>query len=281
MLLRPLWGRAESEIFRTKNPTTRKEDAAFKHLPSPFIGSASPPKYIPAISSPSNTNPSGQTGPSFIKSGGLFGPTNFSAVFLENRESLGNEDIQISNDDPLNNPHESIQSQQTFLMLADTDCRGSPRVSLGVKVLRSLPDKTTCNFLLEWYFEKCNECSLHKPSVMHIASSLWAIFGRNLKEPRRLVDLEEVSAMTCKNNESAVPEYEDYQPWIESFTGKNLRWESLGIVFCALVSAILSLPERDAFFRTQRGTRSNRKEFAVEMKNCVQACITLSNFQDL
>jgi hypothetical protein len=116
---------------------------------------------------------------------------------------------------------------------------------------------------------------------MATASSLWQTFGKQLSEPRRLDDLEEISTILCKNNETALPEYEDYQPWFESFTGMNLRWESLGSVFGALTTATLSLPERDAFFTTQRGARSNRKQFAVEMKDCVQACVTLSNYQDL
>jgi hypothetical protein len=196
-------------------------------------------------------------------------------------------------------------------MLAGTDSGGASRVALGVKgsslilpytpslielfklferltltlksrtVLRSLPDKATCNFLLEWYFRKCHECAFHQPSVMQTASSLWETFGKQLKEPRRQDDLEEVSAILCKNNETSLPEYEDYQPWLESFTGTNLRWETLGSVFAAITNATLSLPERDAFFCTQRAPRSNRKEFSVEMKDCVQACITLSNYQDL
>ena len=154
-------------------------------------------------------------------------------------------------------------------------------MALGVKVLRSLPDKATCNFLLEWYFEKCHECAFHKPSVMETASSIWTTFGKKLKESPRLDDLEEISAILCKNNETALPEFEDYKPWLDSFTGMKMRWESLGSVFAALTTATLSLPERDAFFCTQRGARSNRKQFAVEMKDCVQACVTLSNYQDL
>lgn len=61
----------------------------------------------------------------------------------------------------------------------------------------------------------------------------------------------------------------------------NLRWESLGGVYGSLTTAILSLPERDAFFTTQRGDRRNRRNFSVELKDCVQACITLSNYMDL
>jgi hypothetical protein len=83
---------------------------------------------------------------------------------------------------------------------------------------------------------------------MATASSLWLTFGKQLKEPRRLDNLEEISAIICKNNETALPEHEDYQPWFDSFTGMNLRWETVGSVFAALTTALLSLPERDAFF---------------------------------
>ena len=220
----------------TRSPATRREEAtlgsAFSHLPSPITGSTSP-SVAPTISSPEYSKPAAETGP-WIKSGGFFGPTNFSAVFLENKESLGNEDIQISNDDQFENQHESVQSQQAILMLAGENHRGPPRVALGVKILRSIPDKATFNFLLEWYFEKCHECSFHKPSVMATASSLWATFGKQLKEPRRLDDLEEISNLLCKNNETALPEYEDYEPWLDSFTGLKMRWESLGSVLGAL-----------------------------------------------
>ena len=59
-----------------------------------------------------------------------------------------------------------------------------------------------------------------------------------------------------------------------------MRWESIGCIFQALTSALLSLPERDCFFTTQRSRRADRKHFAVEMKDCLQACITLSNYMD-
>ncbi len=209
------------------------------------------------------------------------GPTNFSAVFMENRENLGNDEIQISVDsEPYVPSYESLQSQ-TFLMLAGKEQRGSPRVALGTKVLHALPDQHTCKFLLEWYFEKCHECCLLKKSVLSLAGSVWTTFGTYLKEPKLTEDLEHISTIICKNAEKGLEEFEDYDRWLEACSGTNLRWESLGGVFGALTTAILSLPERDAFFTTQRGDRRIRRNFSVEMKDCVQACITLSNYMDL
>ncbi|KAL2061076.1 hypothetical protein VTL71DRAFT_9128, partial [Oculimacula yallundae] len=226
--------------------------------------------------------PTPESGP-FIKSGGFFGPTNFSAVFMENRENLGNDEIQISVDSDLHVPsYESLQSQ-TFLMLAGKQHCGSPRVALGIKVLNAMPDEHTCKFLLEWYFEKCHESSCPKHSVLALANSFWnsSFAGAFNKEPRNTDELEQVSTLLCKNAERALQEFEDFDDWLASCSGANFRWESLGAVYGALTTSILSLPERDAFFATQRGERRNRRDFAVEMKDCVQACITLSNYMDL
>lgn len=223
----------------------------------------------------------------FIKSGGFFGPTNFSAVFLENRDNLvsGNEEMQISNDseEPLP-PSESLQSQ-TFLMLAtgrSANC--SPRVELGAKVLRSLPDKNTCNFLLEWYYEKCHECVGYTHVIMSCGKSVWQTYDSFLTE-RTSENMQHVSAILCENSKKILEEPTGsenlYARWLDSFCGSNMRWETIGLVFSGLAQATLSLPERDAFFCTQMGTRKDRKAFAVEMKECVQACITLSNWMDL
>jgi hypothetical protein len=260
----------------TRSPIEGRKPSII-HIPlTPTTGSSLSPQ-APPLSTP---NPKPKAGP-FIKSGGFFGPTSFSAVFMENGENLGNDDIQISNDSgPYPAPDDSLQSQ-TFLMLASNEFRGPPRIALGVKVLQAFPDHHTFKFLLEWYFANTNECVFHKPSMMSVATSVWATYGKYLKEPRRMADLESFSRILCANAETALPETDDYDSWLASFCGANLRWETLGAVFGALTGATLSLHERDAFFCTQRGQRSNRKLFAMEMKDCVQTCITLSNYMDL
>ena len=263
----------------TRSPAERKRDSTF-NLPTPkTASSASPaPCLSPRLQPKSIASESGP----FIKSGGFFGPTNFGAVFVENRENLGHDDIQISNDsEPYVRTNDSLQSQ-TFLMIAGHECCDSPRVYLGMKLLTALPDHNTCKFLLEWYFKNSHECTFPKPSVMACSSSFWSTFDQHLKEPRRLEDLKIVSELICTNAESPAPDdFEDYEGWLSSFCGTNFRWESVGYIFGALTSALLCLPERDAFFCTQSGQRQNRKHFAMEMKDCVQACVTLSNYMDL
>jgi hypothetical protein len=85
------------------------------------------------------------------------GPTNFSAVFLENQENLGNDAIQVASAaaaaaaQSYVPSYESLQPQ-TFLMLSGTTGQAqgvSPRIALGAKVLAAFPDRATCQFLLD------------------------------------------------------------------------------------------------------------------------------------
>ncbi|QSZ33591.1 hypothetical protein DSL72_005159 [Monilinia vaccinii-corymbosi] len=220
------------------------------------------------------------TEPGRIQSGGFFGPTNFSAVFEENRDNIGN-DIQISNDSAVLPSYDSLQAHN-FLMLPRNSFGGSPRIQLGIKILQQLPDQRTCDHVLKWYFEKKAECNNYMPRTasMHIAQSLWSTWGKELREPRHLEDVERISTHLCKNSEHPLQEVDDYQPWLECITGPNMRWESVGLVFAALCHSVLSLSERDPFFTTQNGQRKDRKHFAMELKDCLQACVTLSNYMD-
>ena len=209
-----------------------------------------------------------------------FGPTAFSAIFSENRITLEDDNLHKQVDESFFN--DSLQSQN-FLMLAKVAGQDacSPQVAMGASILKSVPDQATSMFLLNWYFEKGGQCGCNLPGIRACANSIWTTFGKELKEPRQHQDMVSLASTLCKRSTTAInEEVEDYESWLDAFCGPNLRWESLGSVFAALAGAILSLPERDAFFCSQKGARSNRQNFAMEMKDCVQTCINLSNYAD-
>ncbi|KAM3077180.1 hypothetical protein ACMFMG_003356 [Clarireedia jacksonii] len=204
-----------------------------------------------------------------IQSGGFFGPTNYSAVFVENSDNIGN-DIQLSNDSDTLPLYDTLQAQN-FLMLPSNEFRGSPRIALGVRILRLLPDQKTCNFLMEWNFDRNCHAIPSRYVIMTMAQSIWSMWGKELQEPRNTEDLERISAHLCKNSESPLQEVEDYEPWIAATTGANLRWEAVGLVFSAICFAVVGHSERDAFYTTQSGPRRDRRHFALELKDCVQS----------
>ncbi|RFU35705.1 hypothetical protein B7463_g679, partial [Scytalidium lignicola] len=255
----------------------QQEPLSSPNISSPSPNAAAPSSFRNTLRRRSTCSP--QTTAS--KPAGFFGPTAFSAVFSENRENF-EDDFQVVNAAAVPNGsyYESIQPQ-TFLMLGGSGHPGSARVMLGVKVLRQLPDERTFSFLMNRYKESHYDCVLHKPSVLYCGTSLWKTFGKELVEPRQLGNLEKVSSLLCKNAEDALEEYDDYERYLASFSGTNMRWEIMGHLFSALTSTLLSLPERDHFFISQIGPRSNRKYFVLEMKDAAQACITLSNYMDL
>lgn len=212
---------------------------------------------------------------------GFFGPTAFSAVFSENRENFETDFQMVSSTiEPSGTSYESILSQ-TCLMLGGYGHQRSARVLLGAKVFRQLPDERSYHFLMNYYYETMHEWLFNRHTILHCSDSLWSTFAKELVEPRRLTKLEEASTILCKNAETALEEYDDYEKYLHSFSGLNFRWEILGQIFITLASALLSIPDRDPFFTTQKGSRSNRKHFAIEMKDAAQACITLSNYTDL
>jgi hypothetical protein len=211
---------------------------------------------------------------SFRNSSVFFGPTNFSAVFSEYHENIEDKGGKTS-DDSQNS--DSLQSH-TF-MFAGVEIQGSPRIDLGVKVLRAFPDRETCNQLMELYSRNSHSCVFHKPSMMACANSVWQTYGSYMNGRRRTDDLVQLSKILCSNSEKAFEDLDDYQQCLVSFTGANLRWEIIGALFGCMTSGILSLPERHAFF-TARGSRRSKKQYTKEMKDCVQTCISLSNYSD-
>lgn len=172
-------------------------------------------------------------------------------------------------------------SKRYMLLAGKTELeQGGPRIMLGARVIAALPDQNTCNFLLEYYFEKCYDNRAYKRITMAICASFWNTFGNEMREPRCMEDMEKISSAIYKNITTPLEESEDWDTYVASFTGTNMRWESVGCLFAGLSSALLSLPERDGFFTTQRGSRTDRKHFAVELKDCLQACMSLSNYMD-
>jgi hypothetical protein len=212
----------------------------------------------------------------------MTGPTNFSAVFLENKENLGSlSDFEVSQEIPPTLSSSSSLQPQTFLMLEPLDIIGSPRITLGTKVLEALPDIATCLFLLERYYDKCHDCAYPKSCTVAVAEGLWRTHAQALAEPHESSEIEALSTLLCKNAERALDDFETYDSFLAASTGTNLRWEAVGNVYAALCTAIISLPDRDPFFAKQKGECKNRRNFSVKMKDCVQACITLSNYMEL
>jgi hypothetical protein len=203
----------------------------------------------------------------FRISSGFYGPTSFSAVY-EN-------DLGPNIDTPQDrSPHViSVENDRTEEQL-------SARLSCGVKILNQLPNQATCDRIMDIYVRKGLEWGFHKPTIICCMNSLWTHFGQALRQPRKSKDLREIAQLLSRNTMSVLRDTEDPDTWLTSLSGRNLRWEMLGIIFCILGKVLLVLPEDDSFWSSQSGRRMHRKDFTLEMKECVDECIKLSNQTD-
>jgi hypothetical protein len=205
----------------------------------------------------------------FKPSSGFYGPTSFSAVFLDNEDDLGSK-IETPPDALPLTPSQNDRIEEKM----------SARTSLGVKVLSLLPNQNSCDYLFSLYAEKGSDTSFHKPTVLYCMSSFWSTFGAALRQPRKSRNLRDVAILLSKNTHSVLKDCDDPNAWILSLSGRNLRWEMLGILICILGKVALALPEADSFWATQSGRRMHRREFATEMKECADECVKLSSQMD-
>lgn len=144
----------------------------------------------------------------------------------------------------------------------------------GIRILRQLPNRQTCEALVKRYTE-CDEFSFHRPTTVHIASSIWSTFGQYLEEPRHLHGLELVVQEIIHNSSKPLEEPDDYHEWIAAFSGPTLRWEALGIVLISMAHSCMCLAEIVETTRLQVGTRRPTKDFSIELKGCVEAIIDI------
>lgn len=250
--------RPKSSVGPGTNLLTKPLYTAYAHTPATVNTSSS--ENTPPIPIEGDLE-EGHEASLFRPSSGFYGPTSFSAVYNE-LESPDQSPFYISGE----NTH--------------TDEQMSARTSLGVKVLSQLPNQATCDRIFELYATKALEKSFHKPTIVSCHSSLWSNFGQALKQPRKAKDLREISQLFSKNTMSVLRDTDDPEFWLSSLSGRNLRWEMMGIIYCALGNVLLAISDDDSFWSTQSGRRMYRKEFAMEMKECVDECVNLSNQMD-
>ncbi|TGO28088.1 hypothetical protein BPAE_0032g00310 [Botrytis paeoniae] len=207
---------------------------------------------------------------------GFYGPTSFSAPFLDNEHGLVS-DVDDEGESAFSSG--SITTPPTLSIV--TNGQQSTEISLGMRILSQLPDQATCESLMENYTLKSIEYAFHKPTILHCMKSLWSTFGQSLRHPRKPERLKEVVYLLSKNTSTEFPEADDGDAWLSSMSGINFRWEILGILFCVLGHRAAGMrdKEQETFFETQSGRRKERLVFTEEMYECAEGCVQICTFK--
>ena len=211
--------------------------------------------------------PPGPQWPLFEGTRSWIGPTSFSAVYQENRALLGQ----------LPSPPELAEVCNAKIWAELAQRRGlssSKWVQLGVEVLRHVPEtEQICDSLFSRHSGP-NDGWVRLAGKM-VSESLWKTFGSLLLD-RREGNLEELSGHLCRNHGVTVREdATDTNVWLQSFTGENLQWEAMGILFTFWAFGVLASPVEDPIFMRSDGTMRGRREVVTQLKNCASSCIEL------
>ncbi|KAF7942510.1 hypothetical protein EAE99_000560 [Botrytis elliptica] len=209
---------------------------------------------------------------------GFYGPTSFSAPFLDNENGLVSD---VDDEGECTFSAGAIMTPPALSIV--TNGQQTAEISLGMRILSQLPDQVTCESLMENYTLKSIEYAFHKPTILHCMKSLWSTFGQSLRHPRRPERLREVAYLLSKNTSTEFPDAEDGDAWLSSMSGVNFRWEILGILFCVLGHRAAGMrdKEQESFFETQSGRRKERLVFTEEMYECAEGCVEICSKMDV
>lgn len=194
------------------------------------------------------------------------GPTGFSAMFTE-RGGISN----VSDDGQKHAPNYPFG-----VPLLDMDGSNDPavRTSQVLKALENVPSQEVCIGLLERY--KNIHISMADVLVRHAVETLWQTFGGHLATPRAPEKLTAIADVLFANAQTPYPPPpDDGMDWLDTFMGPNLRFETLGVLFCFFGMSYESLPDWDELFKAPENQGRTRKQISWRMKECADICLKM------
>ncbi|TVY18621.1 hypothetical protein LARI1_G006012 [Lachnellula arida] len=227
--------------------STKAKHRAQPHASSPRIGAP-----FPGTSTPRN----GYASPSERERGyscsGFFGSTSFSATIHEATNAL--KDIQFDFDDDVETP--------------GIDCK------MGANVLKQLPSLPLCEKLLGLYETNSGEVGFPQAIVRNMFQTLRTSYPNIWDERPEAKDLLVTAKSITKNTHVPLSTADAADEWKTLFA-ENVRWEAVGILFCAFTYGILSLGHKDILFSVESELKMDRKKYLLVMKGCIEGCISI------
>lgn len=224
---------------------TKAKPWAQPHTSSPRVGAP-----FPGISTPLNdyASPSER---GYSRSG-FFGSTSFSATIHEATNAL--TDIQFDFDDDVETP--------------GIDCK------MGASVLKQLPSLPLCEKLLGLYETNSGEVGFPQAIIRNMFQTLRNSYPNIWDERPEAKDLLATAKSITKNTHVPLSTADAADEWKTLFAEK-VRWEAVGILFCAFTYGILSLGHKDILFSVESELKMDRKKYLLVMKGCIESCVSI------
>lgn len=147
------------------------------------------------------------------------------------------------------------------------------RIKAGAELLSLLSDLHIYEQVMSRWFEIADGMMIIRPVYDIWMREIWNEFGPLLKSFKSVKDLYGFSELVWRNTLDSMPldAYTTGRKWALLGTGRNLRWETVGLIFSGVGVLGSSLGDRDAIF-TVTGVK-DRSIFARTMRDAVESCI--------
>lgn len=250
------------------NPAA-SEPAPKSHPSGDFLG-----KQTPTLTSPGSSSSALSSSLPSISAPGFLGSTSYGAFMSESQGSLGVDALDGER------VEKKIEFPGLKALLLTGDVSGG--LQLGVRIVRSLPEKSLCDLLMQRYSETQYCIIIPDPLFQYCYQSVWSTYERHLTQPRKL---ELLTAMAREINDNGQESLEcsiqdTIRTWAQSFTGHRLRWEVMGLIFTRLGMAAVGFPDRKKSTSTKIEPKIDWNKFTGQMVECAEACLLLCDNVD-
>lgn len=195
-----------------------------------------------------------------------YGPTSFSSIFTEN-------DLLDANDN--RGRVTSPRALNEGLLGPNSPSSLTVRMNQVIAALWHMPSQSICESFLS-QFESQYHVLMNAVMIEHAVAGLWSLFGDHLSAPRSSEKLSAIAETMFNNEEKALPPSPDNgTEWLNTFTGENLRFETMALVFCFFGFAYHTLLDGDYRFTLSESCGRDRKEAGSKMKECADICLKM------
>ncbi|KAG4026127.1 hypothetical protein MFRU_045g00720 [Monilinia fructicola] len=145
----------------------------------------------------------------------------------------------------------------------------SVRCEMITKALWNIPSLSSCNRLLERYHDLVEFSIMPEFMIKYLVTTIYSTFGSVLAEPRSKEKFIPFVETLLKNEETPLPPSpDDGIAWLDTFSGSNIRFEAIGLLFCFIGRAYQSLADGDPLFQKEENHGRNRRQTSWRMNEC-------------
>ena len=199
---------------------------------------------------------------------GYLGATNFTVVIQEMQDQFYSTQGRVIAPDGKDPRHEALYRAGSDKGILDS----------AMSILSNIPDKAS-SYLL---FRMCNTLNNGWLQIAadRLLDSFWDTLGPSL-ESGSTQALLDVANLLFENTSHPLKENEtDPKEWFDAFSGQNMRWESLGMLFVYCSFGARCLPDADPIIGHGMMDDAKRLRMQTEFKERAWACVQLARHQN-